>query len=151
MAAGAALSLIEAGGVTILRYDPAQGLDDELDFEVEILLPSGRSYPQVRDGQAERESRPPKKHDLSCRIRFMADVPSGLAARNHDERARALDMLRDQMQRHFTSRGAHNVGFHKHRDDRTSHGPVRSDHHWFCEPPRGNTARRVYRDRFQRC
>ena len=45
MAAGAALSLIEAEGVTIFRYDPSQGLDDELDFEVEILLPSGRSYP----------------------------------------------------------------------------------------------------------
>ena len=30
MAAGAALSLIEAEGVTIFRYDPSQGLDDEL-------------------------------------------------------------------------------------------------------------------------
>ena len=28
-------------------------------------------------------------------------------------------MLRDQLKRHFESRGAHNVGFHKHRDDRT--------------------------------
>ena len=119
MAAGAALSLIEAEGVTIFRYDPSQGLDDELDFEVEILLPSGRSYPQIRDGQAEREFRPPKKHDLTCRIRFIADVPSGLAARNHDERSRALEMLRNQLRSHFESRGAHNVGFHKQRDDRT--------------------------------
>ena len=46
-------------------------------------------------------------------------MPSGLAARNHDERSRALELLRSQLKRHFESRGAHNVGFHKQRDDRT--------------------------------
>ena len=105
MAAGAAFSLIEAEGVTIFRYDPSQGFDDELDFEVEILLPSGRQYPQIRDGQAEREFRPPKEHDLTCRVRFVADIPSGLATRNHDERSHALELLRNQLKRH-TSRAA---------------------------------------------
>ena len=46
MAAAAALSLIEAEGVTLFHYDSANGLDNETDFDVEILLPSvGASTP----------------------------------------------------------------------------------------------------------
>ena len=48
MAAAAALSLIEAEGVSIFHYDPAKGIDNELDFDVELLLPSGRKYSLAR-------------------------------------------------------------------------------------------------------
>ena len=51
MAAAAALSLIEAEGVSLFHYDPAKGLENELDFDVELLLPSCLLYtsPSPRD------------------------------------------------------------------------------------------------------
>jgi hypothetical protein len=114
MAAAAALSLIEAEGVTLFHYDSANGLDNETDFDVEILLPSGRQYSLARP---DRQTRPPKKHDLSCRIRFRIGIPSGLSARNDEERDMAMSRLRDHFRHHFKSYNAHNIGFHKHRDE----------------------------------
>ena len=116
MAAAAALSLIEAEGVSIFHYDPAKGIDNELDFDVELLLPSGRKYNVARP---DRPPRQPKKHDTSCRIRFRMTVPVALSARSAEEREKAMTRLRDQMRRHFLSFNAHNVGFHKHRDARS--------------------------------
>ena len=116
MAAAAALSLIEAEGVTLFHYDSANGLDNETDFDVEILLPSGRQYSLARP---DHQTRPPKKHDLSCRIRFRIGIPSGLSARNDEERDMAMSRLRDHFRHHFKSYNAHNVGFHKHRDEQS--------------------------------
>jgi len=116
MAAAAALSLIEAEGVCIFHYDPAKGIDDELDFDVELLLPSGRKYNVARP---DRPPRQPKKHDTSCRIRFQMIVPVALSARSAEERGKAMTRLRDHLRRHFMSHNAHNVGFHKHRDERS--------------------------------
>ena len=114
MAAAAALSLIEAEGVTLFHFDSTNGLDHETDFDVEILLPSGRQYSLARP---DRQTRPPKKHDLSCRIRFRIGIPSGMSARNDEERDRAMTRLRDHFRQHFKKYDAHNVGFHKHRDE----------------------------------
>ena len=116
MAAAAALSLIEAEGVSIFHYDPAKGIDNELDFDVELLLPSGRKYAVTRPARPPRQ---PKKHDTSCRIRFKMIVPVALSARSAEEREKAMTRLRDHMRRHFLSFNAHNVGFHKHRDARS--------------------------------
>ena len=116
MAAAAALSLIEAEGVTLFHFDSANGLDNETDFDVEILLPSGRQYSLARP---DRQPRPPKKHDVSCRIRFRIGIPSGLSARNDEERDMAMSRLRDHFRHHFKSYNAHNVGFHKHRDEQS--------------------------------
>ena len=116
MAAAAALSLIEAEGVTLFHYDSANGLDNETDFDVEILLPSGRQYSLARP---DHQTRPPKKHDLSCRIRFRIGIPSGLSARNDEERDMAMSRLSDHFRHHFKSYNAHNVGFHKHRDEQS--------------------------------
>ena len=43
MAAAAAFCLVEAEGVTLFNHDNLTGLCDEQDFDVEILLPSGRT------------------------------------------------------------------------------------------------------------
>ena len=50
MAAAAALCLIEAEGVTLFNHDGTAGLVDEQDFDVEMLLPSGRMYALERTG-----------------------------------------------------------------------------------------------------
>ena len=116
MAAAAALSLIEAEGVSLFHYDPAKGLENEVDFDVELLLPSGRKYSLARP---DRPPRQPKKHDTSCRIRFQMIVPVALSARSSEEREKAMTRLRDYLRRHFMGYNAHNVGFHKHRDERS--------------------------------
>ena len=116
MAAAAALSLIEAEGVSLFHYDSVNGLENELDFDVELLLPSGRKYTLARP---DRPSRAPKEHDTSCRIRFQMGIPSALSARSGEEREMAMTRLRDHLRNHFLGHGAHNVGFHKHRDERS--------------------------------
>jgi hypothetical protein len=114
MAAAAAHSLIEAEGVTLFHFDSTNGIDNETDFDVEILLPSGRKYSLARP---DHKTRPPKKHDTSCRIRFRMGIPSGLSARNDEERDMAMSRLRDHLRQHFESFDGHNVGFHKHRNE----------------------------------
>ena len=116
MAAAAALSLIEAEGVNLFHFDSANGIENELDFDVELLLPSGRKYTLARPDLPPRQ---PKKHDTSCRIRFQMTIPVALSARSAEEREKAMTRLRDLLRHHFLGHSAHNVGFHKHRDERS--------------------------------
>ena len=44
-------------------------------------------------------------------------VPVALSARSAEEREKAMTRLRDYLRRHFVAYNAHNVGFHKHRDE----------------------------------
>ena len=84
MAAAAALCLIEAEGVTL--FNSARGeIQDEQDFDVEILQPSGRMYALERTEESEA-LRPKKVHDKTCRVRFTLNIPPGLGARNTMER-----------------------------------------------------------------
>ena len=68
MAAEAAHCLIESEGVTLFRHDPQQGLCDEKDFNIEVLLPSGRQYPLDRSPGT--RGAPPQRlrQDLSCTV-----------------------------------------------------------------------------------
>ena len=119
MAAEAAQCLIESEGVTLFRHDPQHGLCDEKDFNIEILLPSGKQYPLERAARQAREERPRKEFDKTCRVRYHLNIPSGLAARNETERAAAMVRLQAHLRRHFKKHGANNIGFHKARNDKT--------------------------------
>ena len=119
MAAEAAQSLIESEGVTLFRHDPQQGLCDEKDFNIEILLPSGKQYPLDRSARQAREERPRKEFDKTHRVRFHLNIPSGLAARKETERTAAMVRLHAHLRRHFKMHGANNIGFHKARNDKT--------------------------------
>ena len=81
LAAAAAFCLIEAEGVTLFAHDTQMGLCDEQDFDddVEVLLPSGRMYALERSELSERETRPRKEHDKTCRVRFHLNIPPGSA------------------------------------------------------------------------
>ena len=119
MAAEAAHCLIESEGVTLFRHDSQQGLCDEKDFNIEILLPSGRQYPLERSARQAQEERPRKEFDKTRRVRFHLNIPSGLAARNDTERTAAMVRLHAHLRRHFKNHGANNIGFHKARNDKT--------------------------------
>ena len=79
LATAAAFCLIEAEGVTLFAHDTQMGLCDEQDFDVEVLLPSGRMYALERSELSERETRPRKEHDKTCRVRFHLNIPPGSA------------------------------------------------------------------------
>ena len=120
MAAAAAFCLVEAEGVTLFNHDNLTGLCDEQDFDVEILLPSGRMYALER---SESEERPRKEHDKTCRVRFHLNIPPGIGARNAMERDSAMTRLIAHLRRHFKGYGADNIGFFKARDARTGRSP----------------------------
>ena len=88
---------------------------DEQDFDVEILLPSGRMYALERTAESEAP-RPRKEHDKTCRVRFNLNIPPGLGARNSMERDSAMTRLHFMIRRHFNGFGADNIGFFKARD-----------------------------------
>ena len=101
------------------RDHPQQGLCDEKDFNIEILLPSGKQYPLDRSARQAREERPRKEFDKTHRVRFHLNIPSGLAARKETERTAAMVRLHAHLRRHFKMHGANNIGFHKARNDKT--------------------------------
>ena len=117
MAAVAAFCLFDAEGVTL--FHTVQGeIQDEQDFDVEIMQPSGRMYALER-AEADEAPRPKKVHDLTCRVRFTLAIPPGLGARNTMEREAAMDRLEYTIKHHFGGFGAENIGFFKARDERT--------------------------------
>ena len=122
MAAAAALCLIEAEGVTLFNHDGTAGLVDEQDFDVEMLLPSGRMYALERTAESEA-LRPRKVHDKTCRVRFHLNIPPRLGARNSMERDSAMTRLQIMIKRHFSGFGVDNIGFFKARDARTGRYP----------------------------
>ena len=61
LATAAAFCLIEAEGVTLFAHDTQMGLCDEQDFDVEVLLPSGRMYALERsEGAPGARDAPPQ-------------------------------------------------------------------------------------------
>jgi hypothetical protein len=115
LAAAAAKAMIDAEGVTVIAYDKKKGVRNQRDFDVELLLPSGKPYPQDRKKPATE----PKARDKSRRISCCLQVPQSSSGRDQKEEIAADKRLRAIVHMHFRKFNGQSIGFFHPRDAET--------------------------------
>ena len=115
MAAAAAKAMIDAEGVTVIAFDKKKGVRNQRDFDVELLLPSGKPYPQDR----KKPTNEPKARDKSRRISCCLQVPQSSSGRDQKEEIAADKRLRAIVHTHFRKFNGQSIGFFHPRDAET--------------------------------
>ena len=115
MAAAAAKAMIDAEGVTVIAFDKKKGARDQRDFDVELLLPSGKPYPQDRKKSTNEQ----KARDKTRRISCCLQVPQSSSGRDQTEGIAADKRLRAIVIAHFRKFNGQGIGFFHPRDPDT--------------------------------